>query len=164
MAQRIREFGGSRGRILKYGLATVIPILLFLLYGFTVGGQPSTGLLVSVFAVIFCVLAVWERKDLKTSIFGKIGKAIIVWMIVVVLSTGLYFTANRLKATLVRTYDATVTQVICERFSDDAAVYFQDPTGEEQFAAGDDRIEQGDVVSVAEYNGLFDIDYCVLLR
>ena len=160
---------------LKYGILFVVIIITIFLYGFIVGGQPPIVLLLIVFAISFSMLAIFERNHIEKSIAKKTGKIIVVSIVAVALSAYLYYGINGLKGTLIDTYDTTVTEVIYMR-DGSVTVYFLDPTGEEKCAehfsfdnlklvvGNDEEIKQGDNVKIAEYNGLFDIEYCVLLK
>ena len=160
---------------LKYGILLIVTIIIILLYGFIVGGQPSVLFFSTVFVISFSLLAIFERKYIEKSIVKKIGKPVIVSIVAVALSAYLYYSINGLNGTLINTYDTTVTEAIYNR-GGSVTVYFLDPLGEEKCAEhfdfnnlkpiveDDAGIEQGDTIQVAEYNGLFGIEYCALIN
>lgn len=160
---------------LKYGIILIVTIIIILLYGFIVGGRPPVLLFFTVFVISFSILAIFEKKHIEKSIVKKIGKTVIVSIIAVALSVYLYYSINCLNGTLINTYDTAVTEAIYNR-GGSITVYFLDPLGEEKYAEhfdfnnlkpiveDDAGIKQGDTVQVAEYNGIFGIEYCVLIN
>ncbi len=159
----------------KYGAILVACFIMVILYGFVVGGEVSGLLLSIVFSCCFSALAICHRKKPKKSVIKNILKTTGISLLVVIISVCLYYELNRLGGTHTDTYETTVTTVVNNR-NGSVTLFFHDPFGNEKYAEyvgfdtlklvvkEDEIIKKGDTVQIAEYNGLFDMEYCLLIE
>ena len=145
---------------LKNCLAITLTVAVFLIYGFTVGGEPPLWLHLAAGTICFAFLTIVSRKQTNVSIRKKIISIIVTLLLASILSEIIYICINSTyKKTEINTYETVVTERYYGRF-----VYFIDDSGNETCISLDpfSDFEEGAAIRVTEYTGLFDMEYCML--
>ncbi len=149
---------------LKNCLAITLTVAVFLIYGFTVGGEPPLWLHLAAGTICFAFFAIVSRKQTNVSIRKRIISIIVTLLLASILSEIIYICINSTyKKTEINTYETVVTDVVHSRggFTD---VYYIDDSGNETYIELDfgSDFEEGAAIRVTEYTGLFDMEYCML--
>jgi len=157
-----------RHPVAKYLVIALCAVILPLVYGFTVGGMPTEWHF-AVQALLFGGLfSFMTRRNSFESLWKRLCLTLLVTVIAVVGSWGIYIYTNSLQCTFVSEYDAVVTDTY---YRGGGTAWFYNPQGEERSVelhgdslsvTSDSHVEIGDTIRVREYVGLFDVPFCTL--
>lgn len=162
---------------IQYTVIAIFSAVTTCIYGFAVGGEVSAFFCTFQFCVAFILFALFSKKESKKPIRNKIFKTVLISVISVLFSVFLYVSVNQISSTHVATYEAVVISHIRER-GGGSTIWFIDPYGNEKyidipatlkdfriFIPDDEpQIEAGNTIQVKELQGLFKLNYCVLIN
>ncbi|MBQ2675974.1 MAG: hypothetical protein IJF54_01045 [Clostridia bacterium] len=161
-------------RAIFYSALLVVSVALTIGYGLIIGGDIAGQWWFVGFFILFCILFAFEWFCRK----GKPGfkildyKYVLIFLaIFIIFSIFTYHYANRISLTFVVEYDAVVTDAT---YRGGGTVWFNDPQGNEKSAQLDDYriivfddnsiVSVGDKIQIREMKGIFDVDYCIIIK
>ena len=157
-----------RHPVAKYLVIALCAVILPLVYGFTVGGMPTEWHFAVQTLLFGGLFSFMTRRNSFESLWKRLCLILLVTVIAVVGSWGIYIYTNSLQCTFVSEYDAVVTDTY---YRGGGTAWFYNPQGEERavdlhdhrlIVTDDSHVEIGDTIRVREYVGLFDVPFCTL--
>lgn len=154
-------------KVLKYIIILAVSMVLTLLYGFCIGGEPSLWFVGLQIAVAVLIMIHFNKKSQYESNALKIIKTVITAVVVFVFSIVFYAGVSMSSMTLVNTYETKVTNITfssSQRSRGQATIYFNTPDGQEDFILvpadaslvyPDGPPSPGDKITIGVYEGLF---------